>query len=307
MKILITGGAGFIASHIADAYIKAGHEVVIIDNLSSGSIENINPKAKFIKGDIGDKNIISIFEKEKFDILSHHAAQMDVRFSVSDPCFDAQNNIVASLNLYEACLKTGVKKVIFASSGGTVYGEQVNFPALEDDQTLPCSPYGISKLTNEKYLYYYKEVQGLDFTVFRYGNVYGPRQNPHGEAGVVAIFMNKIINGDQPVINGDGETTRDYIYIDDIVEANLIALKETVSGIFNVGTAIENNTNYIFRQIVKLASVKIEEYHGPSKSGEQKRAVISYDKLNKEYGWEPKVTFEKGLSLTYDYYKRLLG
>lgn len=302
MKILVTGGAGFIGSHIVDRYISLGHEVVIIDNMSTGKEENINPKAKFIKIDIKDDAILALFQEEKFDIVSHHAAQMDVRVSVNDPQFDARENILGSLNIYEACAKTGVKKVIFASSGGTVYGEQINFPANEEDPLNPCSPYGISKMVNEKYLFYYKTVYGLDYAILRYGNVYGERQNPHGEAGVVAIFTNRMLNNEKAIINGDGEITRDYIYIHDLVNVNEIALKPECSGIYNVTTGLETNVNYIFRTLKELTNASQEEFHGPAKAGEQRRSVCSPNKLKTMFGWEPKMQFAEGLKRTVEFF-----
>ena len=223
MKIIVTGGAGFIGSHIVDAYCALGHDVVILDNFSSGKIENCNPKARIITMDITAEAINNLFEKERFDVLNHHAAQMDVRVSVNDPQFDASTNILGGLNLYEAAKKNGVKKIIFASSGGTVYGEQQEFPASEDHPKQPLSPYGISKLANEHYLYYYKQEYGISSVILRYANIYGPRQNPHGEAGVVAIFTNKLLAGQEPVINGDGLQTRDYVFVSDVVQANIHA------------------------------------------------------------------------------------
>lgn len=302
MKIAVTGGAGFIGSTIVDSYINLGHEVVILDNLSTGKLENINPKAKFIKIDINDNEIHDLFLNEKFDLVSHQAAQMDVRFSVSNPQFDAKNNIVGSINLFEAAKNSNVKKIVFASSGGTIYGEQSYFPADEEHPTNPCSPYGITKLSCEKYLYYYEQVYGMKYISFRYGNVYGPRQNPKGEAGVVAIFAGKMVDGEQAIINGDGKITRDYIYIDDIVSANILALDENLSGIFNVGTGIEHDTNFIFRNLRDFIDKNCKEFHGPAKAGEQMRSVISFQKLNKIAGWSPKVKFEEGLIETAKYY-----
>lgn len=304
MKILVTGGAGFIASHISDAYISAGHEVHIFDNLSTGKKENINPKSKFYEVDITSVAAREIIEKEKYDIISHHAAQMDVRLSVKDPIFDATANILGSLNIFEGAKNSGVKKIIFASSGGTIYGEQDNFPATEEDATRPCSPYGISKLSVEKYMFYYKDSYGLDYVSHRYGNVYGRRQNPHGEAGVVAIFVNKMLNGEQPVINGDGLITRDYIYIDDVIQANLIALKPETSGIFNVTTGIETNVNHIFNAAKNILAPDMEEYHGPAKIGEQRRSVCSYGKYENLHGFKPKFTFDEGLKQTIADFKK---
>ena len=303
MKILVTGGAGFIASHITDAYISAGHEVVIIDNMSTGKNENINPKAKFIELDINDPQISDIFKAEKFDVINHHAAQMDVRVSVNDPKFDAHTNILGSLNLYEAAKDHGVKKIIFASSGGTVYGEQEEFPAKEEHPLRPVSPYGISKLSNEKYLYYYKEVYGIDYAVLRYANVYGPRQNPHGEAGVVAIFAKRMLEGNKAIINGDGKNTRDYVFVDDVVKANVLALNDEMTGEYNIGTGVESDVNYIFSALKELTGSDCEEVHGEAKSGEQKRSVISFEKIYKQNGWKPTVKFKEGLDSTVEFFK----
>lgn len=304
MNILVTGGAGFIASHIADAFIEAGHNVVIIDNLTTGREDNINPKAKFYKADIRD-DLTKIFEEHNFDIVNHHAAQIDVRRSVTDPIYDAQVNILGTLNLLQNSIKFGVKKFMFASTGGAVYGEQDYFPADENHKQQPLSPYGISKLAVEKYLYFYKEVHGLKYTILRYANIYGPRQNPLGEAGVVCIFLDKILAGDQPVINGTGEQTRDYVYVKDVVKANLLTLNEEVSEVYNVGTGIETSVNELFRLINENFNNKIKEVHGPAKPGEQMRSVISSEKLFKKFGWKPSTLLRDGLKETIDYYKLL--
>lgn len=306
MKILVTGGAGFIGSHIVDKYIEMGHSVIVLDNLYSGLVENINKKAQFVNMNIQDVNLLNLFENEKFDIVSHHAAQMDVRLSVKDPTFDANVNILGGINLYEACVKTNVKKIIFASSGGTVYGEQIEFPAPETHPLNPCSPYGISKMVNEKYLFYYKEVYGLDYVAFRYGNVFGPRQNPHGEAGVIAIFTDKMINNEQPIINGDGLITRDYIYIEDVVDANIKALNDNIEGIYNVTTGKETNVNTIFETLKKYIKIDVEKKHGPAKAGEQRRSCCAYNKLNLVSGWDPQISFENGIVNTVKYYQNKL-
>ncbi len=306
MKILVTGGAGFIGSHIVDKYIEMGHSVIVLDNLYSGLVENINKKAQFVNMNIQDANLLNLFENEKFDIVSHHAAQMDVRLSVKDPTFDANVNILGGINLYEACVKTNVKKIIFASSGGTVYGEQIEFPAPETHPLNPCSPYGISKMVNEKYLFYYKEVYGLDYVAFRYGNVFGPRQNPHGEAGVIAIFIDKMLNNEQPIINGDGLITRDYIYIEDVVDANIKALNDNIEGIYNVTTGKETNVNTIFETLKKNIKIDVEKKHGPAKAGEQRRSCCSYNKINLVSGWDPQISFENGIVNTVKYYQNKL-
>lgn len=304
MKIVVTGGAGFIGSHIVDEYIKIGYDVVIIDDLSSGSIENVNPRAKFYKVDIRSKeDCEKIFSKEKPDILNHHAAQMDVRKSVQDPIFDADVNIIGSLNLLELCVRYKVKKVIFASTGGAIYGEQDYFPADEEHATRPVSPYGVSKLCVEKYLYYYHVNYGINYVSLRYSNVYGPRQNPHGEAGVVAIFTSKMLKGEQPIINGDGLQTRDFIYVQDVVSANILMTQHNIVGIFNVGTGIEMDINTLFRKIKNLTSSDCKEVHGPAKAGEQRRSCISYKKINQVVGWIPQVQLDKGLALTIDFFR----
>jgi UDP-glucose 4-epimerase len=303
MKIAITGGAGFIASHIADAYIADGHEVHIIDNLSSGSLENINPKAVFHHLDINDEEIFGIFKRESFDLLNHHAAQMDVRYSVANPKEDAKINIIGGLNLYEAANQTGIKKIILASTGGAIYGEQDYFPADEEHPTRPCSPYGIAKLTNEKYLYYYKEVYGLNYAVLRYANIYGPRQSAKGEAGVVSIFCNKLLKGEQAIINGDGKNSRDYVFVSDVVKANIFALRDDFGGIYNIGTEIETDVNYIYDELRKLTNSSFDQVHGAAKAGEQRRSVITSNKFFNEFAWKPSVQFDEGLKQTVEYFR----
>ncbi|MCE2755845.1 MAG: NAD-dependent epimerase/dehydratase family protein [Ignavibacteriae bacterium] len=303
MKIAVTGGAGFIASHIADAYLSLGHEVVIIDNLSTGKRENIPANARFIEMDVNDPGIPALFMEEKFDIVNHHAAQMDVRVSVQDPTYDARINILGGINIYESALRSGVKKIIFASSGGTVYGEQEYFPADERHPTKPISPYGIAKLSNEQYLYYYAHVHGLPSVAFRYANIYGPRQNPHGEAGVIAIFAQKLLRGEQPVINGDGLQTRDYVYVGDVVAANILALQPQMIGAYNIGTGIETDVNTLFGHLRDLTQSTCEEQHAPAKQGEQLRSVLSHERIFASFGWTPKMDIVEGLSKTVDSFR----
>ena len=303
MKIAVTGGAGFIASHIADAYLSLGHEVVIIDNLSTGKRENIPANARFIEMDVNDPGIPALFMEEKFDIVNHHAAQMDVRVSVQDPTYDARINILGGINIYESALRSGVKKIIFASSGGTVYGEQEYFPADERHPTKPISPYGIAKLSNEQYLYYYAHVHGLPSVAFRYANIYGPRQNPHGEAGVIAIFAQKLLKGEQPVINGDGLQTRDYVYVGDVVAANILALQPQMIGAYNIGTGIETDVNTLFGHLRDLTQSTCEEQHAPAKQGEQMRSVLSHERIFASFGWTPKMDLVEGLSKTVDSFR----
>ena len=307
MKILVTGGAGFIASHITDALVNEGHQVVVIDDLSSGFEKNINPKAKFVKGNICDKELVEkLFSEEKFDLVNHHAAQMDVRRSVKDPAFDANTNIIGTINLLQNAVKYKVKKFMFASTGGAVYGEQVYFPADENHPTQPRSPYGISKLAVEKYLYFYSAEYGLDYTILRYANIYGPRQNPFGEAGVVAIFSTKLLKGEQPVINGSGEQTRDYVFVGDVVKANLLTLNDTANDIYNVGTGIETNVNQLFHKLNSIIKANKEEKHGPAAPGEQMRSVITSEKLFKKFGWKPSTNLDEGLKLTVDFFRNNL-
>ena len=302
MKILVTGGAGFIASQIADAYIAEGHNVTIVDDLSTGFEENINPAAKFIKLSIGDHGIVDLFNNEKFDLVNHHAAQIDVRKSVTDPLFDANTNILGTINLLQSCVKTGIKKIIFASTGGAIYGEQEYFPADESHPTAPVSPYGITKLTIEKYLYFYHLEHKLNYTILRYANVYGPRQNPFGEAGVVAIFANKLLKSEQPVINGSGDQTRDYVFVEDVVKANLFAVKDEQSDIYNVGTAIETDVNVIYKILNDTIGKGQKEKYGPAAPGEQMRSVITSEKLYKKFNWKPESTIKEGLEKTVNYF-----
>lgn len=306
MKILVTGGAGFIASHITDAFINEGHQVVVLDDLSTGFEKNINPAAKFIKANICDKNLDQLFEAEKFDLVNHHAAQMDVRRSVKDPEFDATTNILGTLNLLQNAKKFGVKKFMFASTGGAVYGEQEYFPADEKHNTQPKSPYGISKLAVEKYLYFYNSAFGLNYSILRYANIYGPRQNAMGEAGVVAIFSTKLLKGEQPIINGSGKQTRDYVFVGDVVKANLLLLNDRDSDIFNVGTTIETNVNQLFNLLSKITGANKGEVHGPAAAGEQMRSVITSEKLFKKFGWKPSTKLEEGLQITVDYFRKNL-
>ena len=304
MNILVTGGAGFIGSHVVDEYIREGHNVVVVDDLSTGSRQNLNPKARFYHCDIRTEQLSEVFQKERIDVMNHHAAQMDVRKSVLDPMYDASVNVLGGLNLFEHARKNGVKKIIFASTGGAIYGEQDFFPADEEHPTRPLSPYGITKLVTEKYLFYYEKVHGIDYVVLRYANIYGPRQNPHGEAGVVAIFCSKFLSGDQPLINGDGKQTRDYTYVEDVVKANLAALSYKWSGVFNVGTSIETDVNALFHELRKHLNPGCKEQHGPAKQGEQLRSVISFKKIEQELKWKPRVFIDEGLQLTAEYFKQ---
>lgn len=308
MRILVTGGAGFIGSHVADAYVAAGHEVAILDDLSGGKRENLNPKASFHHVDVQSAaDVEKLMASFKPEVLNHHAAQMDVRKSVADPVFDAQVNLVGLLHLLESGRRHGLKRVLFASSGGTVYGDQERFPAGEDDSTHPICPYGITKLCTEHYLFYYGLQHGLTYIAFRYANVYGPRQNPHGEAGVVAIFTEKFLRGEKPVINGDGKQTRDFVFIEDLVRANVAGLTSDYSGPLNIGTGRETDINEIFGLLRHACGSDAPEQHGPAKPGEQQRACVDPARAAKVLGWKPETSLEQGLEKTVAYFRRKLG
>lgn len=304
MKILVTGGAGFIGSHVADAYIELGHEVVIVDNLSMGNRNNVNPRARFYQMNIQDPEIFELFASERFDVVNHHAAQMDVRLSVADPIFDATNNIIGTINLLQAAVKNNVRKFIFISSGGAIYGEQDYFPADEEHPTRPLSPYGITKLTGEKYLYFYHHVYGLNYVILRYANIYGPRQNPKGEAGVIAIFTSKLLTGQQPIINGEGTQTRDYVYVGDVVAANVNALNYQGNDYFNIGTGKETTVNELFKRLNHLINARAQEVHGPAQPGEQLRSVLNHAKAQRLLHWSPQVNLDQGLLKTIEFFKQ---
>ena len=303
MKVLVTGGAGFIGSHLVDRLIQEGHEVVVVDNLLTGKRRNLNKEARFYKQDVQSSRLERVFSRERPLLVMHLAAQVDLRRSVEEPIFDAQVNILGTLNVLQQAVKYGTRKVIFASSGGAIYGEQDIFPAPESHPIRPLSPYGISKLNGEQYLAYYQRVSGIQHVILRYSNVYGPRQDPEGEAGVVAIFMGKMLAGEQPIINGNGRQTRDFVFVDDVVEANLAAMGKEVQGIYNVGTAEETSINDLFRLLVELTNAGCKELHGPAKKGEQARSVVDISRIRQELGWEPKVPLREGLKRTVEFFR----
>ncbi len=295
MKILITGGAGFIGSHVVDAYVAAGHEVVVLDDLSSGRLENMNPRARLVRVDIRDPQTRAVIAAERPAVVNHHAAQMDVRRSVADPTFDAGVNVIGLINVLEGARDGGARRLIFASSGGAVYGEQSCFPASEAHATNPISPYGVSKRAGELYLFYWHSAYGIPYVALRYANVYGPRQDPHGEAGVVAIFTERLLRADAPVINGDGRQTRDYVFVADVVHANVLSLDSDFVGPLNIGTGIETDVNALFALLRRAAGTRMEARHGPPKPGEQRRSVIDPGLARRVLGWEPRAGLEAGL------------
>lgn len=298
-KAVVTGGAGFIGSHIVDALIERGFKVLVIDNLSSGKRSNINSKAHLEKLDIREQlPLQKLIKSYKPDAIFHCAAQIDLRFSVANPMTDAEINVLGSINLLEAARQTGVKKFVFSSSGGAIYGGATELPTSEKYQAHPFSPYGVSKLSFEEYLHCYKHMYNFPYVALRYANVYGPRQSGKGEAGVVSVFAQKMLRGEKPVINGDGKQTRDYVYVDDIVRANMLALSPRAEGVFNVGTGQETSVNEIFRKLKKLTNSSVREQHVLAKVGEERRSVLNASKAKKIMKWQPCVSLDVGLKRT---------
>jgi UDP-glucose 4-epimerase len=303
MKILVTGGAGFIGSNVADDYVNAGHEVAIVDNLSTGKEENINPKVKFYNIDLLDIETLEFaFRDFKPDIVNHHAAQIDVRKSLEDPASNADTNIIGSINLFELSINYGVKRIIFSSTGGALYGEPKDLPASEDTLIEPLSPYGVAKYCVENYLNYFKRLYGIERVILRYANVYGPRQDPLGEAGVVAIFTGKILKGETPIIYGDGNQTRDYIYVSDVVRANVLAL-EGKEGIFNIGTGRETSVNGLIGIFSKVLGREINSEYASPRKGEVYQISLDGEMAKKELSFEPKYSVEEGIRKTIDWYR----
>ncbi len=307
MRILVTGGAGFIGSHTVDALVASGAgEVSVLDDLSAGKRSQVNAKAVLYQTDLRDAAAVaSVVERTRPEVIFHLAAQMDVRRSVADPAFDAQVNLVGFLNLMESARKHGLKRVIFSSTGGAIYGEQDEFPCNEDHPRRPVSPYGVAKEATEAYLFFYKAEYGIDYLALRFGNVYGPRQDPHGEAGVVAIFCGRILDGQPVTIFGDGTQTRDYVYVFDVVRAVAAAAKSSASGIaLNIGTGIETNVNDLYSTLAGIADFPTRAEHAPARPGEQKRSVISPARAERELGWCPEKKLADGLEETFKYFKQ---
>jgi UDP-glucose 4-epimerase len=304
MKILVTGGAGFIGSHVVDIYIQNNFEVVVIDDLSTGHLSNLNPAATFYQLDIRSPQIAEVFEKERPDYVNHHAAQVNVRRSVSDPYFDAEVNILGSINLLEYSRKYGVKRMIYISSGGAVYGEPETLPCDETHPVNPICQYGASKHVVEHYLYMYHQNYDLDYVVLRYANVYGPRQDPHGEAGVVAIFTGQMLTNEPVVINGDGEQQRDFVYVEDCANANLLAISTpNQNAIYNIGSGFGTSVNEIFGMLKDFSGYKRSATYGPAKLGETQRIYLDANKALNGLNWKPTVALRQGLHKTIDYFK----
>ncbi len=305
MKVLITGGAGFIGSHVVDQYLAAGYDVVVVDNLSTGRRSNLNPAAKFYEVDIRGPELGQVFEDERPDIVNHHAAQVDVRRSVVDPIFDASVNILGSINLIECAQKYKVKKFVYISTGGAVYGEPEYLPCDEAHPVNPICQYGASKHTVEHYLFMAHYNYGLNYAILRYPNVYGPRQDPHGEAGVVAIFTGQMLDGEQVRINGDGEQTRDFVFVEDCARANLLVSENGDShGIYNIASEKGTSVNQIYQALKDATGYQKEAVHGPAKVGETRHIYLTAQRAGRELGWEPSVTLEQGLRQTVDYFRQ---
>jgi UDP-glucose 4-epimerase len=308
VKILVTGGAGFIGSHVVDLFIDAGHAVAVVDNLSTGSATWVNPKARFYPVDLRSQRLPEVFAVEQPEVVAHLAAQAAVSRSVADPAFDASVNVLGGLNLLDCCRRFGVQRIIYSSSGGAGYGDTDVLPTPEDHPMLPASPYGITKVAMEHYLSVWESIFGIGGVALRYANVYGPRQNPQGEAGVVAIFCHRLLTGRQPIINGDGEQTRDYIYVADVAAANLRALERPeVTGGVNIGTGIETSVNAIYGGLLAASGLQVPARHGPPRPGEQRRSCLSPALAKRALGWSPTVSLSEGLTRTFQFFKQRQG
>jgi UDP-glucose 4-epimerase len=304
MKVLVTGGAGFIGSHVADLYLANGYEVVIVDDLSTGRLSNLNPDARFYQLDIRSPRLAEVFEAERPDFVNHHAAQMDVRRSMADPFFDAEVNVLGSLNVIECAKRYGVQRIVYISTGGAVYGEPEYLPCDEGHPINPICPYGASKHTVEHYLFLYHANYGLRSTVLRYPNVYGPRQDPHGEAGVVAIFTGQMLAGQPVVINGDGEQVRDFVYVGDCARANLLALTLSPEfAIYNLGSGRGTSVNQIFAGLQQATGYERAPRYGPAKLGETRQIYLDAARARRQLGWLPITTLEQGLAQTVAYFR----
>lgn len=306
MRVLVTGGAGFIGSHIVDACVAAGHEVTVIDDLSTGHRENVNAKARFLPLDIRSEEIDGLFRESRFEVVSHQAARGNVRASMEDPWVYADVNVRGGINLLEAARRHGVRKIVYSSTGGCVYGELRYWPADERHPIQPRDPYGASKASFELYLPVYEMNYGLQYTILRYPNVYGPRQDPFGEAGVVSIFTGQMLLGKPTIINGDGEQSRDYVFVGDVVQANVLALEGGDNDVFNLGWGRGTTVNDIFHGLRALTGYAGEEHHGPAKLGEVRRNDLDASKIKSALGWEPRVALEEGLRRTVEFFRPIV-
>ena len=304
MRILVTGGAGFIGSHVVDALIERGHELAVVDDLSTGKHEHLNPQARFYHLDIRDaQRLEEVFAAERPAIVNHQAARANVRESMEKPALYAEVNVIGSLNLWELSRKYDIERLIYASTGGAVYGEPEYLPADEAHPINPLDPYGASKHFVEHYLYLYGVNYGLGYTSLRYANVYGPRQDPHGEAGVVAIFTGQMLEAGEPVINGSGEQERDFVYVGDIAEANIQAMEGNGSQIYNIGSGVGTSISEIFARLKEITGYEKEAVHGPAKMGEVFKVYLDASKAEQELGWLPRVGLDEGMRMTVEYFR----
>jgi UDP-glucose 4-epimerase len=304
MKVLVTGGAGFVGSHVVDALVQQGHDVCIVDDLSTGKRENVNPAARLYHVDLRSPELESVFAKEKPDLVDHHAARASVRESMVQPILYADVNILGSLNLLECCRKHSVAKIVYISTGGAVYGDPRYLPADEDHPINPLDPYGASKACFEHYLPLYRKHYGVGFTILRYANIYGPRQDPLGEAGVVAIFVGQMLRGQQAVINGSGEQERDFLYVGDVAMANMAVLTKGDGEVYNIGTGVGTSINEVFDRLRTITGYDKVAVHGPAKVGEVFKTFLKTDKANHDLGWHPEVSLDQGLRQTADYFRK---
>jgi UDP-glucose 4-epimerase len=305
VRILVTGGAGFIGSHVVDAFVRAGHEVHVVDNLSTGRRARVNPAARFHLTDLRDDRLAEVFDAARPDAVAHLAAQASVGRSVADPGFDASVNIMGGLNLLQCCGRAGVRRIIYSSSGGAAYGDTDVIPTPENHPTLPASPYGVSKVALEMYLRAWEGIFGTSAISLRYANVYGPRQDPDGEAGVVAIFSHRLLTGQPPIINGDGDQTRDYVYVEDVAAANLRALEcADVKGCINIGTGVETSVNTLCRALASTVVADVRPEHGPARPGEQRRSCLNVGLAKRVLAWTPLVSLQDGLARTIEFFRK---
>ncbi len=301
MKILVTGGAGFIGSHVVDAYLTAGHDVAVVDNLASGARSNLNPAARFHHADIRDPAALGpIFEAERPELVNHHAAQASVKLSMQDPASDAMVNVIGSLNVLEACRRFGVRKLIYAGTGGAAVGEPRYLPVDEDHPVEPLSPYGANKHAVEHYCDLYRANWNLDTTILRYSNIYGPRQDPFGEAGVIAVFAGRMLAGEEPIVNGTGEQERDYVYVGDVARANVLALDGGGGRMYHIGTGVGASVNELFDRLARIIGHDKPRRHGPGLPGEVFKIRLTSVRARAELGWAPEIGLERGLELTVD-------
>lgn len=304
MKIVVTGGAGFIGSHIVDAYVAAGHEVWVVDHLSTGRREWVHPAARLVELDVNDPALVQLFLDKRPDIVNHHAANPSVAVSVRRPAFDVQQNIAGTVNLLEASRQAGVRKFIYISSGGAMYGNPVRLPADEDHPSFPASPYGLSKHTGERYVCLYGAEQGLRWTSLRYANVYGPRQEAGGEAGVIAAFCQSLLEGVAPEIHWDGEQSRDFVYVGDCARANLLALEAGDGQVYNVGTGVATTINTLFETLAQIAGTAAIPRRGPQRLGDVRHSYLDCQKIERELGWRAEIPLAEGLARTWDHFRR---